>query len=126
MLLGPVLWALSAGAVDNGALQPAREPKSGHADVKGVPADDGKTHKVKSPAHVARDARDASIGLNTAPGEGPPRVWADPQLGAAGTQPAAPGTVPVAPGTAPEEAPCVGPTCARSSSVLHYQAGETA
>ena len=117
MLLGPVLcMTLSAGAVDNGALQPAREPKSGHADVKGVPADDGKTHKVKSPAHIARDARDASIGLNTAPGEGPPRVWADPQLGAAGTQPAAPGTVPVAPGTAPEEASCVGPTCARSSA----------
>ena len=101
--------ATAAGAIGNGALQPAREPKSGHADVKGVPADDGKTHTVKSPAHVARDARDASIGLNTAPGEGPPRVWAPPQLGAAGTQPAAPGA-------APDEAPCVGPTCARSSA----------
>ena len=106
-----LLWALSAGAVDNGALQPAREPKSGHADIKGLPAHEGQTPKVvsKSPAHEARDAREASIGLNMAPGEAPPRVWASPQFGSAGTQPAVPDM-------APGGAPCAGAACVGNSS----------
>ena len=109
--------ALSAGAVDNGALQPAREPKSGKADIKGLPAQEGQTPKVvsKSPAHEARDAHDASItadasiGLNMAPGEAPPRVWASPQFGSAGTQPAVPDMAPGGPA-------CVGAACVGNSS----------
>ena len=112
-MLGPMLWALSAGAVDNGALQPAREPKSGQAGIKGLPAHEGQTRKAvsKSPAHEARDARarDASIGLNVAPGEAPPRVWASPQFGSAGTQPAVPDI-------APGGVACVGVTCVSNSS----------
>ena len=84
-MLGPFLCAtltLSSRAVDNGALQPARDPKNvvGHTDIKGLPAHEGQARKVVSKKSSAHEARDARTALNVAPGEPPPRVWASPQL----------------------------------------------
>ena len=96
--------ALSSSAADDGVLQPAHASKKveGHPDIKGLPAQEGKTRKVvtKSAAHEARDAR---MGLNVAPGEPPPRVWASPQLGSA-----------VAPGASPEPPAELAPSTERA------------